>query len=66
MISCLVHTYNSQRYIEWCLKSLTFCDEIVIVDMYSTDRTIEIARRFTDKIFFTTMLVTSNQRELSE
>ncbi len=52
MISCLVHTYNSQRYIEWCLKSLTFCDEIVIVDMYSTDRTIEIARRFTDKIFF--------------
>lgn len=50
-ISACVITFNEERKIERCLKSLTWCDEIVILDSFSTDRTLEICRRYTDRIF---------------
>lgn len=46
----MVITYNEETNIERCLASLSFADEIVVVDSFSTDRTVELARRFTDKI----------------
>ena len=49
-LSAVVMTRNVESVIERCLKSITWADEIVIVDGYSTDRTIEICRRYTDKI----------------
>lgn len=33
-----------------CLESVRWCDEIVVVDSHSTDRTLEIARQFTDRV----------------
>ncbi|MEK7597640.1 MAG: glycosyltransferase family 2 protein [Patescibacteria group bacterium] len=44
-ISAVVLTKNEEKNIERCLKSLGFCDEIIVVDDYSTDRTIEIVRK---------------------
>lgn len=44
-ISAVVHTLNEERNLPDCLASLAFCDEIVVVDNGSTDRTAEIARR---------------------
>lgn len=41
-ISAVVLTKNEEKNIERCLKSLSFCDEIVIVDDYSEDKTLEI------------------------
>jgi len=50
-ISALVVTYNAERFIRGCLESVKgWVDEIIIVDMFSRDKTIEIARRYTDKI----------------
>lgn len=43
-------TFNEEEKIARCLKSLTWCDEIVVLDSYSTDRTLEICRTFTDRI----------------
>ena len=43
-------THNEERNIESCLSSLRFADEIVVLDSFSTDRTVEIARAFTDKV----------------
>lgn len=40
-ISALVITYNELGYIEKCLKSVEFADEIIVVDSYSTDGTYE-------------------------
>jgi len=40
-ISALVITYNEIGYIENCLKSIEFADEIIVVDSYSTDGTYE-------------------------
>jgi glycosyltransferase involved in cell wall biosynthesis len=52
MISAIVNTCNEEKYLERCLEHLKWADEIVIVDMYSTDKSIEIARKYTDKIYF--------------
>jgi glycosyltransferase involved in cell wall biosynthesis len=51
-ISVIILTYNEEKNIEDCLKSVYgWVDEIFIVDSYSTDRTLEIARKYTDKIY---------------
>ena len=50
-ISACIISFNEEKKIEDCLKSLVdIVDEIIIVDSCSTDNTIEIARKFTDKI----------------
>ena len=38
-ITALIITYNEIGYIENCLKSIAFADEIIVVDSYSTDGT---------------------------
>ena len=43
-ISALIITQNEQKHIAACLESLTWADEIILVDGGSTDRTLEIAR----------------------
>lgn len=50
-LSVVVITKNEEANIEACLKSALFADEIILVDDDSSDRTREIAARFTDKIF---------------
>ncbi len=49
-ISACLMTFNEERNIERALQSVAWCDEIVVLDSFSTDRTIELARRFTDRI----------------
>ena len=51
-ISALTFVYNEGENIEKCLAHLKdYCDEIIIVDQESTDNTVEIAYKFTDKIY---------------
>jgi len=50
-ISAVVMIYNEERQIRECLKTITWVDEIVICDSFSTDRTVEICREFTDRIY---------------
>jgi glycosyltransferase involved in cell wall biosynthesis len=50
-ISAVVITFNEEKKIERCLKSLTWTDEIIIVDSFSTDNTVTICKRYTDKVF---------------
>ncbi|HYA30501.1 MAG TPA: glycosyltransferase family 2 protein [Acidobacteriota bacterium] len=48
-VSAMVVCFNEEDRIEECLKSLRWCDEIVVVDSFSTDRTPEICRHYTDR-----------------
>jgi len=50
-VSLCMIVKNEERFLEECLESIKdFVDEINIVDTGSTDRTLEIARRYTDRI----------------
>ena len=42
-LSVVVITYNEEANIERCLRSLRWCDDIIVVDSFSSDRTVELA-----------------------
>ena len=50
-VSVVIITLNEEERIERCLKSVVWADEIVVLDGFSQDRTIEICSKFTDRIF---------------
>lgn len=50
-VSVVVVTLNEAKNIERCLESVRWADEIVIVDSFSTDQTVEIARRYTERVY---------------
>jgi glycosyltransferase involved in cell wall biosynthesis len=48
--SAVVITWNEEERLRACLTSLAWLDEIVVVDAESQDKTVEVAREFTDRI----------------
>jgi glycosyltransferase involved in cell wall biosynthesis len=48
--SAVVITRNEESRLRVCLASLAWADEIVVVDAESTDRTVEVAREFTERV----------------
>ncbi len=51
-LSVAILTFNEEKNIRDCLESVRWADEIILVDEKSTDRTVEIAKKYTKKIFF--------------
>jgi len=52
-ISVIINTINEEENIKRCLESVReLASEIIVVDMYSTDKTVKIAKKFGAKIFF--------------
>jgi len=49
-LSVITLTLNEERNIADCLASVQWADEIIVIDSGSTDRTVEIARRYTDSV----------------
>jgi glycosyltransferase involved in cell wall biosynthesis len=43
-VSAIVITYNEESNIDRCLRSLSWCEDVIVVDSFSTDRTVDIAR----------------------
>jgi glycosyltransferase involved in cell wall biosynthesis len=50
-LSVFILTYNEENNIRACLESVTWADEVIVVDSFSSDRTVEICLEYTDKIF---------------
>lgn len=50
-ISACIIVFNEEHNIRDVCETVSWADELVIVDSRSTDRTVEIAREYTDKIF---------------
>jgi len=52
-ISAVINTLNEEKNLPLTLRSIrSWVDEIIVVDMHSDDRTVDVAREFGAKIFF--------------
>ena len=51
MISVIILTKNEEKNIGKCLENLFWCDEMIVIDDFSIDKTIEIAQALNAKIF---------------
>ena len=51
-ITGIITTYNEEKHIVECIKSLEWCDEILVVDSFSTDKTVELSTGFENVIHF--------------
>lgn len=63
-ISACLTVGNEESNMVRCLESLKWVDEIVVVDSYSNDRTVEICRRYTDRVYQHEFLGYIKQKEL--
>lgn len=51
-ISTVINTYNEEKNLARCLESVRqLADEIVVVDMHSSDKTVDIAKKYGAKVF---------------
>ena len=51
MISVLILTRNEEANLPKCLESIKWCNDIVVFDSFSTDRTVEIAQEAGVRVF---------------
>lgn len=51
-ISVVINTLNEEGNVERVIRSVDWADEIIVCDMYSEDKTVEIAKKLGAKIFF--------------
>lgn len=50
-VSVVILTFNEERNLPDCLEAVNWADEIIMVDSSSSDKTIEIAKKFKCKVF---------------
>ena len=50
-LSVIIITKNEEHDIRDCLESVTWADEVIILDSGSTDNTLRIAKEYTDKVY---------------
>jgi len=64
-LSVVVITGNEEKNIAECLESVAWADEIIVVDSESKDKTVEIAKKYTDKIFIKKWEGYANQKQFA-
>jgi len=50
-VSVTIIAWNEEDRLKACLESVGWADEIIVIDAESTDKTVQVAREFTDKIW---------------
>jgi len=65
MISAAIITKNEEKNIERCLNSLSWVDEIIIIDSGSTDKTIHICKKYNCKVITSKWLGFGKTKQLA-
>jgi glycosyltransferase involved in cell wall biosynthesis len=50
-VSACVMTFNNEDLIQKCMENVKWADEVIVVDSYSTDKTVDICRKYTDRVY---------------
>jgi len=50
-LSVTIIAWNEEERLRACLESVAWAEEILVIDAESTDKTVQVAREFTDKIW---------------
>ena len=50
-LSVVLITLNEEANIKRCLESVRWADEIIVVDSFSSDRTVDVAKQFTPHVY---------------
>ena len=45
-VTAIIPTFNEEIHIEDAIKSVSFADEIIVIDSFSTDKTVELAKKY--------------------
>ena len=61
-LTALITTFNEEHNVVECIKSVEFADEILLVDSFSTDKTIELAEPLVNRIISKEYLSCSSQK----
>ena len=61
-LSVMILTKNEESCIAECLESVKWADEIIVVDDESTDKTVEIVKKYNVKLFFRKMDIEGKHR----
>ena len=64
-VSATVIVHNEERHIRDCLESLKWADEIIVLDAFSTDKTVAIAREYTDRVHQQSWLGYASQNNMA-
>lgn len=61
-ITAIIPCFNEEKQLRAALESVKWADEIMVVDSYSTDKSLEIAREYTDFIIQRTYENSASQK----
>lgn len=50
--TAVVVTYNEDKYLHECLSALCFCNELIVIDLGSTDQSVQIAQKHNARMIF--------------
>lgn len=64
-ISALIITHNEAKKIKACLESISWADEIIVVDAESTDETVGICKEYTNKVYLNPFKDFSGQKNFA-
>lgn len=64
-VSAVIITLNAEKQLEACLQSLSFCDDILVVDSGSTDDTCKLAQRYQARVLNQSWLGFGKQKQFA-
>ena len=64
-LSACITTFNNQRTLAACLESVKWADEIVVLDSYSSDKTVEIAAAYNSHILQHSFMGYGRQKQMA-